>query len=149
MWGLLMNKLTYTYLLSQFIGLFMFVLAIIVMLRLQFYRKIILSLNANNPVLTLAALVGLALGLFLVLTHNIFSWSRATWVTGFSWVIFLGSVLWLLETKYMLSLTKKVCSGIGYYWVLVFLLVFGMIILARSAEFYITNYGLHLPHSSS
>ena len=113
MWGLLMNKLTYTYLLSQFIGLFMFVLAIIVMLRLQFYRKIILSLNANNPVLTLAALVGLALGLFLVLTHNIFSWSRATWVTGFSWVIFLGSVLWLLETKYMLSLTKKVCSGIG------------------------------------
>lgn len=128
---------SYSFLLSQVLGLFMFMLAIITMMRLHFYRKLILQLKANNPVITLAGILGLLIGIILVLTHNIWVFKTIVWITCFSWAILLSSILWLIETEYMLALTKKICSGIGYYWIMVFLLVMGVVTIGRGVQLYI------------
>jgi hypothetical protein len=120
-----MNMQTYSYFLSQVLGLFFFLLAVIVMMRLHFYRKLILELKVNNPVITLAGIFGLLMGILLVLTHNIWSFRASVWITFIAWLILLTSILWLIKTDYMLAITKKTCSGIGYYWVILLLLVIG------------------------
>ena len=141
-----MNMHNYSFLLSQVLGLFMFILAIIVMMRLHYYRKLILQLKANNPVIILAGVLGVFIGIFLVLTHNIWVLKRIVWITCFSWAILLASILWLIETENMLALTKKICSGIGYYWVMVFLLVMGVLTIGRGVQLYIMTHVVATMH---
>ncbi len=135
-----MNLLSYNYLLALIFGLFMFSLAIVVMLRIDFHRKLILGLKANNPVIALASILGLLIGIVLVVTHNIWVLKPMVWLTGISWFILLGSILWLIKTEYMLRLTKKTCSGIGYYWVMLVLLLLGMTLISGAVRTYIIHH---------
>lgn len=135
-----MNKVIYGFLLSQVFGVFMFIMAVIVMSRLEFYRRLILQLKADNPVIILAAIGGLLLGIFLVLTHNIWVFKMVVWITVFSWTIFLTSIAWLMKTEYMLHLSKRICAGVGYYWLVVFFLVLGIALVARGIQIYVTHF---------
>ena len=134
------DLLSYNYLTSEIFGLFIFMIAIIVMLRIDFYRKLILQLKANNPVITLASILGLLIGIFLVVHHNIWVLKPMISITCISWFILLGSILWLIKTEYMLALTKKTCAGIGYYWVMLVLLLLGMLMISGGVWNYVTQH---------
>lgn len=133
----MINQVYYTFLLSQVFGLFMFILAAIVMGRMQFYRKMILQLKANNPAIAMCSILALFLGIVLVVTHSVWSTRSMIWITSFSWFMFMMSILWLAVPEKMLGYTKRVCSGIGYYWIIVALLIFGAIVIGRGAQLFI------------
>lgn len=136
------NQQYYTFLLSQIFGLFIFILAVTVMGRMHYYRKMILQLKSTNPIIVVGAILGLFIGIILVVTHNNWTNRSAAWISAFSWLTFILSILWLALPERMLNYTKKVCSGMGYYWLMVFLLIFGILVIGRGVQLFIVHHSM-------
>ena len=138
----------YSFLLSQTFGAFLFIVAIIVMGRMYYYRKIILQLQPQDPFIPVAACFNLFMGIILVLTHNEWRLNSSTYVTAFCWLIFMNGLLWLAMPEQMLASTKKVCAGTGYYWMIVICLLLGVIFLGKGMELFILHYSVvKAPHA--
>ncbi len=127
----------YTFLLSQIFGSFAFVVAVIFLARMQYYRKLVLQMHANDPIISVCSLVGLFLGIFLVVTHNVWELKRLVVVTIMCWLVLINAVSWLALPEKMLAMTKRIFSGNGYHWLIVCLLIFGILFIARSIELFI------------
>lgn len=143
----MVNQHYYSFLLSQILGAFLFIVAIIIMGRMYYYRKIILQLQAQDPLIPVVASLTLFLGIVLVLTHNVWELNRATVVTLLCWLILIKGLLWLALPEKMLTVLKRLTSGTGYYWLIVGLLVTGAIFLGKGMELFILNRPLLGMHS--
>ena len=135
----MLNQHYYSFLLSQILGSFLFIVAIIIMGRMYYYRKIILQLHAQDPIIPVVASLTLFLGIVLVVTHNVWEFNRATVVTVLCWLILIKGLLWLALPEKMLALMKKMSSGAGYYWLIVGLLLTGVIFLGKGMELFIMH----------
>ena len=135
----MLNQHYYSFLLSQILGTFLFIVAIIIMGRMYYYRKIILQLQAEDPIIPVMAGLTLFLGIVLVVTHNVWELNRATVVTILCWLILIKGLLWLALPEKMLTTMKRVSSGSGYYWFIVAILVTGVIFLAKGMELFIVH----------
>ena len=132
----------YSFLLSQIFGAFLFIIAIIVMGRMYYYRKIILQLQPQDPCIPVAACFTLFMGIIFVVTHNVWAWNRSTFVTLLCWLILMKGLLWLAMPEQMLASTKKLCAGTGYYWMIVICLLVGVIFLGKGMELFILHYSV-------
>lgn len=137
----MINQTYYSFLLSQVLGAFLFIVAIIIMSRMYYYRKIILNLQPQDPIIPVSALMGLLLGVALVVTHNVWTFKHLTVITILSWFILIKSLLWLALPEKMLALAKRMTAGTGYYWLIVGLLIAGVVFLGKGMELFI----LHRP----
>lgn len=135
----MLNQNYYTFLLSQILGSFLFIVGIIIMGRMYYYRKILLQLQAEDPIIPVVAGLTLFLGIVLVVTHNVWVFNRTTGVTVLCWLILIKGLLWLALPEKMLAMTKRVSSGAGYYWYIVGLLVIGVIFLGKGMEVFILH----------
>lgn len=135
----MLNQHYYSFLLSQILGSFLFIIGIIIMGRMYYYRKILLQLQAEDPIIPVIAGLTLFLGIVLVVTHNIWELNRTTVVTVLCWLILIKGLLWLALPEKMLAMTKRVSSGAGYYWYIVALLVTGVIFLGKGMELFILH----------
>ena len=106
----MLNQHYYSFLLSQILGSFIFIVAIIIMGRMFYYRKILLQLQPQDPIIPVVASLTLFLGIVLVVTHNVREFNRATGVTVLCWIILIKGLLWLALTEQMLAMMKKVSS---------------------------------------
>jgi hypothetical protein len=145
--GRMVNQHYYSFLLSQILGAFLFIVAIIIMSRMYYYRKIILQLQAQDPLIPVVATMTLFLGIVLVVTHNVWELNRITVLTVLCWLILIKGLLWLALPEKMLALMKRVTSGTGYYWLIVGLLLTGVIFLGKGMELFILNRPLLVTHS--
>lgn len=136
----------YSFMLSQMIGLFVFVIAVVMMGKMFFYRKLILKLQPDDPIIAFFAVFCLLIGVILVVTHTIWVMKVLVWITIISWLFFINAILWLAIPEKMLFYTKKICSGGGYYWLIVFLLVFGTMMSVRGIQLSVANHVLVLVH---
>ncbi|MCR9191109.1 MAG: hypothetical protein NXI01_00420 [Gammaproteobacteria bacterium] len=124
----------YTFLLAQIFGAFSFILAVVVMRRMPYFRKLVLQIQAEDPLISVFALMNLLIGVILVVTHNFWVFNHRFPITVICWLILLNALLWLLLPAKMLAILKKIVAGGGYYWLIVFLLVFGIVFLTRSMQ---------------
>lgn len=135
----MINQHYYSFMLSQILGAFLFIVAIIIMGRMYYYRKIILNLQAQDPIIPVVALITLFLGIVLVVTHNVWELHRTTVITILCWAILIKGLLWLALPENMLAMAKKITAGTGYYWLIVGLLITGVIFLAKGMELFILH----------
>ncbi|MGV3739939.1 MAG: hypothetical protein ACO1N3_01435 [Gammaproteobacteria bacterium] len=135
----MINQHYYSFMLSQILGAFLFIVAIIIMGRMYYYRKIILNLQAQDPIIPVVASITLFLGIVLVVTHNVWELHRATAITILCWVILIKGLLWLALPENMLAIAKKIMAGTGYYWLIVGLVITGVVFLGKGMELFILN----------
>ncbi|PJD93938.1 MAG: hypothetical protein CK424_01400 [Legionella sp.] len=127
----------YSFLLSQIFGSFAFIVAVIFLARMYHYRKLVLQMQADDPIIPVCGLISLLIGIFLVVTHNVWELKRLVVVTVMCWMVLINAVLWLALPEKMLAMTKKIFSDNGYHWLIVCLLVSGLVFLARSIQLFI------------
>jgi len=130
----------YSFALSQMFGIFMIILAIVMVSREQFYRKMIASIKADNPIVFFASICSLLLGVFLVDSHNIWELKYRVVITVFCWAVFIKALFWLIMPEKMLSITKSIVAGRGYYWSVLLLAIFGFWFLGRGISLFIIKH---------
>ncbi len=135
----MLSQLYYSFILSQILGAFLFIFAIIIMGRMYYYRKIILQMQAHDPIIPVVACINLLLGIVLVVTHNVWVWERALFITLMCWLIFIKGLFWLALPEKMLAMAKKVVAGTAYYWLIVSMLLIGVIFLGKGMELFILH----------
>ncbi len=125
------SHLFHTFLLSQIFGLYMVVMAIILLCRMRFYRSIVAGMKAQSSALIICASFGLLLGLFLVLIHNFWVMEPRVVITLLAWFILIKSILWLSLPEQMVAMSQKLFSGMGYYFVVLILAIVGIFLMTK------------------
>ena len=78
-----------SFILSQFFGLYLLILSLILFAREGKYRQLIQTLDPKSGTLVLAGLIGLMLGLFFVGLHNVWVIKPVITITLFCWLVLL------------------------------------------------------------
>ena len=133
----MLGSLLYSFFLSQIFGLFLVITSILMLSRVEFYRKLVHDMKPDNSIIIVGGTIGLLLGLCLVDIHNIWVLKPRIVVTILCWIILIKSLLWLSAPEKMLSMTKKLYAGIGYYILVLFTTLFGVVLMARGFYLYI------------
>ncbi|HVT62793.1 MAG TPA: hypothetical protein VHD33_04820, partial [Legionellaceae bacterium] len=133
----MVHQANYTFLLSQIFGSFIFIIAVILMSRMYYYRKIVLQIQPEDPIVPVMALLNLFIGVVLVVTHNIWALKHSLYITITCWAILIHGILGFSFPERILAFWKRIFSGSAYHWLIVILLVGGIIFLARGVQLYI------------
>ena len=123
----------HTIIFSQLFGLFLVIMAVIMLSRVTYYRAMITRLTPPSGTVVFSAIYGLMLGLFLVIVHNLWPWQHpdVILVTVLSWLILIKSILWLALPEYMIRTTQKIYSGAGYYVMVAIAAVLGIFLMIQ------------------
>ncbi len=130
-----MNESLHSLFLGQAIGLYLVIVAIIMVARANYYQELLTHLKTGSPTIVVTGVVGLILGIILVLVHHIWVFEPEVLITIVAWVVLIKSVLWLSFPECMVNFSQKFYSGWGYYVVPIIAAVIGVILMA---------YGFHL-----
>jgi hypothetical protein len=131
----------FTFGLSQLFGLFLFVFAIVLFSRKDYYCDLFLNMKDDNPVIVLAATLGLFLGIILIGLHGSLVFHYKLVITILCWLIFIKSLFWLMLPEKMLLLTKQIFRGRGFYVLVTMLFIFGFVLIFRGSEIFIIKFG--------
>ncbi len=135
MFGSIINS----FFLSQILGLYLIISAIIMWSRADFYRDLVRHIDLKHGTLIIGASFGMLLGLFLVDIHNIWVFKPRVVVTLFCWLVLVQSILWLSMPEKMLALMKRVYSGIGYYALTFIMAGLGTILVSRGMYLFVKH----------
>lgn len=130
----------FTFGLSQLFGLFLFVFAIVLFSRKDYYCALFLKIKDDNPVVMLAATIGLFVGILLIGIHGNVVIHYRIIVTVICWLIFINSLFWLMLPEKMLELTKKIFKGRGFYVMVAILIFLGFFIVFQGSELFIIRF---------
>lgn len=131
----------FTYGLAELFGLFIFIFAVALYSRRDYYRKVFLNIHDDNPVIMLAALCELFIGIILIGLHGMEIFKFKLGITIICWLVFINSLFWLMMPEKMLATTKKIIKGRGLYLLVSLSIIFGLMLFFRSSELVIINYG--------
>ena len=126
-----------SFLAGEVFSLYMLIIAIIFWSQADYYRSLIANVKEPGLGVMLFAALSLFIGLFLVLTHNDWVFEPRVSVTILSWLFLMQSVAWLAAPIQMLKLIKRICSGKGYYLMLIVLATFGLILISKGFYLFI------------
>lgn len=126
-----MNESLHTIVLAQIMGLYLLIIAIIMIARAGYYRELLTHLKVGSSSVTVGATFGLILGITLVIIHNIWTRESEVLITLIGWFLLVKSVLWLSFPECMMNCTQKMYSGWGYYLVAIIAGIIGIILIAH------------------
>ncbi len=121
----------HSFILAQVFGLYLIIMAVILLSRVKFYREFIQNLTTNSGGLVTGASVGLMLGILLVVIHNNWVMAPQVFVTIICWYVLIKSILWLSFPERMLAMTKRLFAGKGYYFMVAMMAIMGYILLTE------------------
>lgn len=121
---------------SQILGLYLIIMAIIMMIRVDFYRHFIMNLKSGSGVIILAASFSLIAGLMLVVVHNIWVLEPQVIITLMGWLLVILAILWLSMPERMTHLSQIVYGGKGYYVIALFTAFIGILLLTKGFYHY-------------
>lgn len=136
------TPLIYTYGLAQLFGLFLLIMAVVLISRRDYYRRVYENTSEDNPIIVLTSIIGLLVGMLLIQSHGVFVLQYRVVVTILCWLVFVNSLLWLMMPEKMLAFSKKVIHGKGYYIVVGGIAFFGFWVLLRASELFIFKEGV-------
>ena len=137
------GELFHSYVLSQVFGLYLLLMAVVLLSRATYYRILVQGMPAQSPGLLTSASYGLMLGLLLVVIHNNWVWEPRVFVTLIAWFILIKSLLWLAFPEKMLVYTKKAVASPFYYVIIAVMFIMGIIMLTKG--FYLFIPDGHIP----
>lgn len=126
-------KLIHSFMISQIFGVYMLLMAIVLLGKANYIRSIYAKANSDDIAFYLHSTAGLLLGIFLVDLHNAWIWSPRILVTLLGWVILVKSLLWLAFPVGMLRWSKKMVAGKIYYFIVFIIALWGILLLARGS----------------
>jgi len=129
-----------SFILSQFFGIYMLIVALIMLIRVRHYRELVLKMKPDSGTILLGGLIGLMLGLFFVGIHNVWIFEPTAFLTLLCWLVLILSVLWLASPERMVVWTRKLCSGSGYYVLSSLMIITGLLLLGRGLYLYATHH---------
>lgn len=132
----------YSFGLAQLFALFLLIIALVLISRRDYYRRVYENTSEDNPIITLTAIIGLLIGMLLIQLHGVFTLERRVVVTILCWLVFINSLFWLMMPEKMLAFTKKILHGKGYYIFVGGIAFFALWILFRASELFIFKEGL-------
>jgi hypothetical protein len=116
---------------AQIMGLYLILTAIIMLTRRDYYQRLLTNIKPDSSSIVVAGALGLIFGLIVVLTHNIWLWESEVLITIVGWGLVVKSVLWLSFPESMANYCRKVYGGIGYYILILIMVVVGVILTAH------------------
>ncbi|STX51802.1 Integral membrane protein (PIN domain superfamily) [Legionella busanensis] len=122
----------HSYIIEQVLGLYMLIMAIIMIARADYYRKVVRDLSADKNTVFVSAMFALIFGLIMVVIHNIWEWRFELLATIIAWVVLLKAIFWLALPEYMLALSRKVYKDNMYYVMAVIAGIIGIILLIHA-----------------
>lgn len=131
-----MNESLHSLLLAQALGLYLVIVAIIMISRAKYYQNILTRAHEGSSSLVVAGTVGLILGIILVLIHNIWVMEIEVLITLVAWLILIKSILWLGFPEMMVNYTHKAYQGAGYYIIAIIAGIVGVILLSYGFHYF-------------
>ena len=126
-----------TFILSQILGVYLVIMAIILASRSSYYKNLLNNINPNGFSLLLGGSMGLLLGLFLVTIHSFWTKHFASdLLSVFLWFILIKSILILSFPEKVISLSQKLYSGNGYYIMVIIMAIVGIILMTNGYYLY-------------
>lgn len=129
--GIVVDEHLHTILLAQGMGLFFVMVAIIMLVRANFYQEQLTHLKVGSSTITLAATIGLMISIALILIHNIWIWESEVLITIIAWLLLIKSLFWLSFPSCMVNCSQKLYSGWKYYAVAIVVAIVGVILMAH------------------
>lgn len=126
-----MRESLHTLFLAQVMGLYLLIIGIIMLARATYYRDLLTHIKNGSAATVTGASIGLVLGLFLVIIHNIWIWESDVLVTVVAWFLLIKSVLWLAFPETMVKCAHKLYSGAGFYVAAIITGIIGVILTAH------------------
>ncbi|MGQ3889056.1 hypothetical protein ACQUW5_08495 [Legionella sp. CNM-1927-20] len=122
----------HSYIIEQVLGLYMLIMAIIMIARADYYRKLVRDLPADRNFVFVSAMFTLIFGLIMVVVHNIWHWRFELLATIIAWIIVIKAILWLAIPEYMVAASKRLYKDNMYYVMAVIAAIIGVILLIHS-----------------
>jgi uncharacterized membrane protein len=119
----------HSYIIEQVLGLYMLIMAIIMIARADYYRKLVYDMTADKNTLFVSAMFTLIFGLILIVVHNNWIMRFDLLVTIIAWLIVIKAILWLALPEYMMGVSKKLYKDNMYYVMAVVAGIIGIILL--------------------
>jgi uncharacterized membrane protein len=135
----MLNDSLHSLFLAQVMGLYLVIVAIVMLTRAAYYRNLLTHVKTDSPTIVLAATLGLILGLCLVVVHNIWIWESEVLVTLVAWFLLIKSVLWLAFPEKMVNFTHKMYSGPGFYFAAIVAGVIGILLISHGFYLFQTH----------
>ncbi len=126
-----MNESIHTIFFAQAIGLYLLIIAIVMLTRASYYQGILTHLKVGSSTVVVTAAFGLVLGILIVLTHNLWISESEVLITLVGWFLLIKSICWLSFPEFMVKMAHKMYSGWGYYAVAILAGVIGVILCAH------------------
>lgn len=127
----MLRSLFSSFIVGQVLGLYMLIMAIVMLSRANYYKDLIQRITLDDLSLWIGSSFSLLLGIFLVVIHNVWVLEPRVLVTIIAWLILIKAILWLALPEKMLEYSQKVYDGAGYYIIAVLMAIVGILILTR------------------
>ena len=137
----IINLLMHSFLFSQVFGLYFVIMSIILLSRADYYKALIGKLKKPGSGIVMTASLSLFIGLFLVVTHNIWTFQPRVVVTIICWLFVIKSVLWLVAPERMLRGFQKIWAGNGHYILTVSGIIIGVYMMTRGFYLFMERAG--------
>lgn len=121
----------HSFVIAQIMGLYLIVISIILLSRIQYYRELVAGLKCPNMALMASASFWLLIGIILVDLHNFWEWKPRVIVTIVAWMVLIKSVLWLAMPKRMLAFTQRAVAGPWLYVSISISTILGILLLTK------------------
>lgn len=125
-----------THILAQVLGLYMVIMAIILLVRINDFKQMLSKMDANSPTVMIASAYGLLFGIFLVTIHNVWGSLGVNILSIICWFVVIKSLLWLSFPKQMIQCAKKLYGGNGYYIMVLACAFFGIVLMALGYHYW-------------
>ncbi|MBN4077287.1 hypothetical protein JYT19_00080 [Sulfobacillus acidophilus] len=122
--------MAYSIVLARFLGIFMTVIGLALLLNRAQFKKIIDAVIHNAGLQFMAALMPILIGSAIVATHNVWSNNWTIIITILGWMMILAGIFRSWFTEHWLKLARKVGKKDNIFWVGgIFWTILGLIML--------------------
>ena len=136
------GSVLHSFVIAQILGLYMVLMAIVLLSRSQYYRALFLKTKEPGLDVFLHSSIGLLIGILLVAFHNVWEMKLDVIVTIFCWLLMIRSLMWLAIPEHMLQMMKAMCKGAGYYLLIIILGISGFVMMTIGFYLFMNHHGL-------
>ncbi len=99
---------------AQIIGLWLFLVALAMIVHHPRLKKTVTETLSNPSLMTYSGLIALAVGLLIVIHHNIWIAAWPVVITIFGWVLIIQGIMRIFWPDTFIKMMKDLLAGNGY-----------------------------------
>ncbi|MBI5345751.1 MAG: hypothetical protein HZB76_01220 [Chlamydiae bacterium] len=98
---------TLTIYLAKLLGLYLFIIGFSMLFKTHHYQKAIKEISGSDAIMTLISFMPLAVGLSIVLGHNVWTMHWSVLITIIGWLLLLKGIARLFFYKHVMKVMAK------------------------------------------